>query len=291
MEFEKNYKVFMKYIIKIIDKIIKSETIFSILLKVFIKKIDNNIPLKYSYLFNTSERPHYTYCCYNAAKLAKSLGIKEISVIELGVAGGNGIICLEKISKKIEKELKIKIRVFGFDSGEGMYEPNNKYDLPYFFKEGTFKINVRKLNEKINNADIIYGDVKDTILKYVSSNKIPPIGAILNDLDYYTSTLNSLDIYNYYDYFLPRVISYFDDTVGSEEEYYNNQVGQLRAINEFNKNAKNKITLNQNLLAKSKEIWRYQIYYTHFFENENYNTNVISKEYEDKLNDGLKLKY
>ena len=37
------------------------------------------------------DRPHYGYCVYNAAALAKKLGYRQISVLEFGVAGGVGL--------------------------------------------------------------------------------------------------------------------------------------------------------------------------------------------------------
>ena len=47
--------------------------------------------LKYISLKFTTFRPHYETILYETAKTAKKLGEREISVIELGVAGGNGI--------------------------------------------------------------------------------------------------------------------------------------------------------------------------------------------------------
>ena len=41
-------------------------------------------------------RPHYETILLESALEAKKIGYDEISVIELGVAGGNGIIALEK---------------------------------------------------------------------------------------------------------------------------------------------------------------------------------------------------
>ena len=68
-----------------------------------------------------------------------------------------------------------------------------------------------------------------------------PIAAIMNDLDYYSSTKNSFKLLNYnIEFFLPRVYCYFDDTVGSELEMYNEFTGQLAAIQDFNLSNKDK---------------------------------------------------
>lgn len=280
----------MKFLFKLLKFIVNSQSLTGRLLKKIFNKIDNFLPIKYSYYFNSSDRPHYLYCCYNAALLAKKLGINKISVIELGVAGGNGIIFLEKIAKKIKKDLNIEIIIIGFDSGEGMYSPNENFDLPYFFKKGQFTMDKKILEEKLNSAKIIYGNIENTLIEYFNNTKNYPIGAILNDLDYYSSTCSSLKVYNYPNLFLPRVITYFDDTIGSEEELYTDAIGQLKAISEHNNLNNNKLYLNKNLLANSNEIWRYQIYYTHFFENKIYSKNIISSSYELKLEEDLKLK-
>ena len=57
-------------------------------------------------LFKTF-RPHYESVLYEACLEAKKLGIDEVSVLELGVAEGNGIVALEKYKKSIQKVLNI----------------------------------------------------------------------------------------------------------------------------------------------------------------------------------------
>jgi len=50
----------------------------------------------------------------------------------------------------------------------------------------------KKLNNKIKKAKLILGDVKNIIKDFFDENNPPPIGVIFNDLDYYSSTKNSL---------------------------------------------------------------------------------------------------
>ena len=69
---------------------------------------------------NALKRVHYAYICFHAAKLGKKLGYKKISVIEYGVAGGQGLIILEKHIKEIEKFFYFLIVIFFFDSGDGL---------------------------------------------------------------------------------------------------------------------------------------------------------------------------
>ena len=53
--------------------------------------------------------------------------------MELGVAGGNGIIALEKYVENIKKLINIEINIYGFDTGEGLPEIKNKFDFYLFF--------------------------------------------------------------------------------------------------------------------------------------------------------------
>ena len=59
--------------------------------------------LKYLTLKFKTFRPHYETILLESVLEAKKLGYKKVSVLELGVAGGNGIIALEKYKKRIEK--------------------------------------------------------------------------------------------------------------------------------------------------------------------------------------------
>ena len=96
--------------------------------------------LKYLIIKFAKFRPHYETILLESALEAKKIGYKEISVLELGVAGGNGILALEKYKKIIEKNINIKINIFGFDFGDGLPETNNKFDLAFFWSAGEYKI-------------------------------------------------------------------------------------------------------------------------------------------------------
>jgi hypothetical protein len=66
--------------------------------------------------FGIWHRPHYAYGVFSAADLAKRLGLKGITVIELGVAGGSGLVALEEIASAVGGAAGIQIDVVGFDS-------------------------------------------------------------------------------------------------------------------------------------------------------------------------------
>jgi hypothetical protein len=213
--------------------------------------------------------------------LAKKLNLKKISVIEFGVAGGNGVLFLESYQKKIYDEIGIEIEIYGFDLGSGLSKPLDYRDLPYWFKEGFYKMDGVKLNKKLKNAKIIIGDVKITIQDFFKKNNPAPIGAIFNDLDYYTSTKHSFEIFknDNDNYYLPRIFCYFDDVIGAENEMYGNFNGELLAIKEFNdENKTKKIVLNQCLISQEKIYYKFQIYYYHNFQHKDYNKFIFYEE-------------
>lgn len=277
-------------LLKIIEKICDNRSLLSYLIKKIIRSFFF-LKAKTIVSLNASTRPHYAYCVYNAAVLAKKLGYKSFSIIEFGVAGGNGTYFLEKFCEKVRLELNIEIEIYGFDLKEGLSDPKDYKDLPYWFQSGFYSMNELKLKKILKFTKLILGDVKDTIKKFFDNYNPAPIGVILNDLDYYSSTKDSFDIFNAPDErYLPRVFCYFDDIIGTENEMYNIYTGELHAIREFNKkNEFKKILLNQNLIAKSNESWRYQIYYYHNFLHPNYNT-FIGRDEQVVINKELMLK-
>ena len=102
------------------------------------------------------------------------------------------------------------------------------------------------------------------------------IGAIIYDFDYYSSTKIALSMLKAdAKFFLPRIYCYFDDTIGTEIELYNDFTGERLAINEFNsENEDIKISTSYHLLAQAYEIWHHQIWICHFFKHKKYNTFV-----------------
>ena len=215
----------------------------------------------------------YAYICFHAAKLGKKLGYKKISVIEYGVAGGQGLLILEEHIKEIEKYFNIEIDIYGFDTGEGLPSPCDYRDLPYHWKKGFYSMNLDNLRNKLDKAKLIIGNIEDTSKTFFSDFAPAPIGAVIHDFDFYSSTRTALSMMRKNEkFFLPRVFSYFDDTIGTELELYNDYTGERLAINEFNKNNDDiKICTPYHLNALKTEVWHYQIWICHFFKHEKYN--------------------
>ncbi|RGP41569.1 hypothetical protein BPTFM16_01876 [Altererythrobacter insulae] len=220
-------------------------------------------------------RPHYAYCMWVAAELARRLGIERISAIEFGVAGGNGLAFMCDFAGRLRKETGVIVDCIGFDTGTGMPNPDGPKDLPYWFKAEQYAMDVDALKTRLPQAKLVLGNVRDTVRSFIEDHGPAPIGAIFNDTDYHSSTRDSLALFeafgNHADSFLPRIPMYFDDVIGSEIEMYGKSNGQLAAIEEFNQSQENtRLQLNQNLLPHAHIRYRYQIYYAHLFSHPRY---------------------
>jgi hypothetical protein len=219
------------------------------------------------------ERPHYGYCVYNAALLAKKLGYERVSVLEFGVAGGSGLANLEYHAQRISKMLTMGIDIYGFDTAEGLPEPLDYRDLPYHWKKGFFKMDVPRLRARLQQAELVLGDIRDTSKDFFQKYSPAPIGAIVYDLDFYSSTVAALNMLGAGErYYLPRVFCYFDDIIGTNIELYCDFTGQRLAIHEFNRlHSDAKLGPSYHLLAeKVVQPWYHQVWICHFFTHSRY---------------------
>lgn len=240
------------------------------------------------------ERPHYAWCMLNAARLAQRLGHDSVAAIEFGVAGGNGLAYMCEVAKEIEGTTGVKVECYGFDTGQGMPEPEGVYDLPFWFAAKQYKMDEAALHKRVPEAKLVIGNIKETIDGFIDASKPAPIGAIFNDTDYHSSTRETFRLYDklatHPQHFLPRQFIYFDDILGAELEMYGPHNGQLRAIDEFNAAQDGiRIHRNQNLLHQDYLPYRYQIYYAHLFEHPDYNR-YVGDGRQEILEDLLKLK-
>jgi hypothetical protein len=224
-------------------------------------------------------RPHYAYCTYHAARLAQLLGIARISLIEFGVAGGNGLVELESLAEQVEKEFDTRIDIYGFDSGEGLPAPEDYRDLPYIWQKGFFRMDVDALQRRLRRAKLVLGDVRDTVPAFVAQHAPAPIGAVFHDLDYYSSTRHALEIlHGDPTWMLPRVFCYCDDVLSSElGGILCRRVGQLRALDEYNEVDQNRFIGPISGFTHMRRVpaaWNDKIYVHHAFDHPAYGTYV-----------------
>ena len=225
------------------------------------------------------DRPHYRFCANLAGKQAERLGINRISLIEFGVAGGSGLVALEKHVSRLEEKYDVTYEIYGFDTGEGLPEPENHADFPYYWDRAHYDMDVELLRSELDRSTLVLGDVKETIPSFVSDYDPAPIGAIYVDLDYYSSTRDALEILNVEDSnILPRVPIYFDDILGGQNLRMTiPEIGESKAIEEYNKSSKQeKIGKLQFSRSHSEKIRPKRQFAYHRFKHKMY-TEYIGK--------------
>jgi len=232
--------------------------------------------------YDTCLRPHYAYCMDRAAMTAEALGIPKLSVLEFGVAGGNGMIAIEQLAAEIEKLYSVQFEIYGFVSGQGLPAPESAYDLPYIWQEGFFAMDRDALERKLSRSQLVFGDVKETVGTFFEQHQPAPIGVVFHDLDYNSSTVRALHIFDAPDASrLPRVLCYFDDIMSSNLGFLCDEVGQLHAIREFNSahDAQKLAPINGlRYLRPMPARWNEQIYLLHDFSHPQYSTYIHPKQ-------------
>jgi len=160
------------------------------------------------------ERPHYLASVLAGAHQAIREGVPEISVFEFGVAGGNGLVALQSYAERVELETDVRIRVYGFDSGEGLPELCEDYrDHPDQWRPSDYRMDRAALERRLlPRTTLILGSIRDTVPRFVSEQRFPSVGFVACDVDLYSSTKDVLRLFT-----LPgrrllrRVPMYFDD--------------------------------------------------------------------------------
>jgi hypothetical protein len=138
-----------------------------------------------------------------------------------------------------------------------MPPPEGARDLPYWFQESQYKMDVEALRRRVPEAKLVLGDIQHNIGTFLEEYDPSPIGAIFNDTDYWSSTRESFRLFDQASTrpqnFLPRQFLYFDDIIGREYEMYGPFNGQLLAIDEYNA-AQDKVRIhrNQNLTPRCR---------------------------------------
>jgi hypothetical protein len=163
-------------------------------------------------------RPHYAYGLLEAADQARQAGLDSCTAVEFGVAGGEGLLNLCVLAERVNAATGVKVRIAGFDTGQGMPPPVDWRDHPEQFGAGDFPMDRERLSGRLPpNCRLILGPVDETVPEFLGGALTPsaPLSFVAFDLDYYSSTKRALvlpadpDPAKYL--FLP--ILYFDDIV------------------------------------------------------------------------------
>lgn len=186
--------------------------------------------------FDLVLRSQHAYALLKAADDAKKIGKERVSVIEFGVANGAGLFNIQSIAKRITKTTGIYFDIYGFDTGKGMPPPTSYKDHPDLYAEGDFPMDFEKLQNALDsNTKLVIGPINETMPKFLEQDfKSSPIGFISIDVDYYSSSVESLKVLEKESTaYLPRVTIYLDDL---QDDSHNTWCGELAAINEFTQN-------------------------------------------------------
>jgi hypothetical protein len=201
------------------------------------------------------ERPAYAFCLYYGALTAKRLGYSRISALEFGVAGGNGIIALQKYACEIKRELGIDVEIYGFDSGAGLPKPRDFRDIPYMWQTGFYPIDEAKLRVRLKGSQLVMGDVAETAKTFFDDYNPAPIGAAFFDLDFYC---------------------YFDDTTSDGLGALNDYTGERLAIGEFNESHEHQKFAALCLYTQC-ELWQRRLWVFHNFIHSKYSTFIMGE--------------
>jgi hypothetical protein len=180
-------------------------------------------------------RPYYLYGMLRAADNAKYFGKKSVTVVEMGVASGRGLLNMIDCAEQITRETGVTFRIVGFDTGAGLPSIQGHKDHPELWNPGDFTMENRDvlLNKIDGRAEIIWGDIEKTIGPFTASiDPSSPLGFVSVDVDIYSATRAGLRcLTSSPDKYVPAVSMYFDDV----NFFFANQwCGELAAIDEFN---------------------------------------------------------
>jgi len=224
-------------------------------------------------IVNLGLRRPYAWGILQGVNLAHALGIGRVSILEFGVAGGNGQVEMERIAAEVEKLFDVQIDIYGFDTGVGLPGPMDYRDVPNLCSQGLYCMDQERLRSRLRKSQLILGNIKDTISDFVRSGP-SPIAFIACDLVLYTSTVEALRILEADERaLLPRIYCYFDDVLGFT---YGDCNGERLAIHEFNlahhlRNVSPVYGLKYYLPTRFfNEMWLEKFWIAHIFDHSMY---------------------
>jgi hypothetical protein len=218
-------------------------------------------------------RPQYLWPLLHSAHAARALKIPRIAALEFGVAGGNGLLALERAAAAATRLSGTEVHIFGFDSGSGMPAPVDARDAPWLIEPTYFNMDEEALRARLDRAQLVLGPVAETVPEWTRSDH-PPIGFIAFDLDYYSSTMEAFGVLEEdAERLIPRVPCYFDDMFGYG---WTDFMGPRAAIDDFNgSHGERKIGkihgLRFELPAEEfQQPWHEKLYVAHLFDHPRY---------------------
>jgi hypothetical protein len=213
----------------------------------------------------------YAYGVLQAARLAQRRDVDTVTLIELGVASGAGLMNMAEIARHVGDELGVTFRLYGFDTGSGMPAARDYRDHPEYYQKGDFQMDAEALRSRLPaSTELILGDLAETIPPFLQAlPRGEPIGFVSVDVDYYSSAVSALEILaGDPELYLPTTVMYLDDVIF---EGHNRWQGELLAVEEFNAgHDRRKIALASLLPYRRifrNPIWHRQMYSLHVLDH------------------------
>jgi hypothetical protein len=220
--------------------------------------------------YGVVRRPPYAYGLLRAATIAAYFDVPEITACEFGVAAGDGLVNLIELAGQVTDATGIGVRVYGFDTGEGLPEPSGFRDHPELWSSGDFPMVDRAalLRRIAGRASLLFGDIATTVPQFLQSlDASAPMGFVSMDVDLYSSTRSALGaLLGPPDAYLPAVGMYFDDV---DFYFANAWCGELAAIADFNAtNAPRKIDRDRSVTQRPlQRPWYDRMYICHVLDH------------------------
>ena len=265
----------------LLTKLVRRRTWRRILLERLTEPIHLNALAAAVWLFGSYEskidfdlvlRPQHAYGILRAARAARELGLRNVALVEFGVAGGAGLMNMAYIAERVTRETGIAFSIYGFDSGRGMPPPRDHRDHPEYYKAGDFPMDEVRLRSALpNSVTLLLGDLTQTVPRFVAGRSgDEPIGFVAVDVDYYWSTSAALQLFLAPDprAYLPLTAVYFDDIM---LDHHNSWAGELLAISEFNEQSRLRKLEHHRFLENSRvfrnALWLKQTYFLHVMDH------------------------
>lgn len=180
-------------------------------------------------------RPQYYLGIKRAFDYANQLGLSQFSILEFGVAEGNGILLLENLVNAVQTDKKYRdfdVQIIGFDTFEGLPTVESAVDGKSVWSTGDYPSNLELLQSLVSPelVQLKKGLFGDTIPACTDLLQAYPPLFIINDSDLYHSTVSIFE--GLFPDLVPSISYwYFDDMALNA---FSEHVGERRAINEFN---------------------------------------------------------
>lgn len=224
-------------------------------------------------------RPQYAWGTVMAAAQARALQKTDCSLIEFGVAGGNGLLALQTIAAEVSSFIGVRLHVFGFDTGTGLPDIQDIRDMPQVWKRGDYRMDSEILKKRLaERTKLIIGNVNETVDDFLKQPHAP-VGFVSFDMDLYTSTRDALALFRgpaALANCLPRVVCYFDDIMGVTMAAI---TGERLAIREYNEAHRYFRCISPVYGLRydlgwphNRSLWPDMMYWTHFLDAPNYGT-------------------